>query len=109
MLLISLLLAVFLSACGQIGDMVKNAGQPSTETASTTDRSIDQYQLEPYNGPKARVTVSRFEDQTAKGSGVVYGGYPGLQWYTPQIGSGMADMLGFFPGFVEIRIFGIHA
>jgi len=93
MLLKSLLLAAFLSACGPVGEMVQNAGQPTTATVSTTDRSIDQYQLEPYNGPKARVAVSRFEDQTAKGSGVVYGGYPGLQWYTPQIGSGMADML----------------
>jgi len=93
MLLMMFLLAVFLSACGPVGEMIQNAGQPTTTTVSTTDRSIDQYQLEAYNGPKARVAVSRFEDQTAKGRGVVYGGYPGLQWYTPQIGSGMADML----------------
>jgi curli biogenesis system outer membrane secretion channel CsgG len=85
--------AVLLNGCGPMGEMIQNPGQPTAATVSTTEKSIDQYQLEPYNGPKARVAVYRFEDQTGKGRGVSYGGYPGFQWYTPQIGNGMADML----------------
>ncbi|MCX5885961.1 MAG: SH3 domain-containing protein [Proteobacteria bacterium] len=38
-------------------------------------------QAEAYNGPKARIAVSRFTDKTGKG------------WWTGQIGDGMADML----------------
>jgi curli biogenesis system outer membrane secretion channel CsgG len=72
--------------------MIQNAGQPTANTVSTTQTTIDQFQLEPYNGPKARVAVSRFTDQTAKGRGGAYGPY-GFQWYSPQIGNGMADML----------------
>jgi curli biogenesis system outer membrane secretion channel CsgG len=76
-----------------MGEMIQHAGEPTAKTESTTEKSIEEYQLEPYNGPKARVAVYRFEDQSAKGGGTVYGGYPGVQWYTPQIGNGMADML----------------
>src|SRR5439155_10792986 len=46
----------------------------------------------PDNGPKARVAVSRFTDQSGKGKGIAVG-YPVFAWYTPQIGNGMADML----------------
>ena len=49
--------------------MIKNPGQPTAETVSTTEKSINEVQLEPYNGPKARVAVYRFADQTAKGRG----------------------------------------
>ena len=38
-------------------------------------------QAEAYNGPKARIAVSRFTDKTGKG------------WWTGNIGDGMADML----------------
>jgi curli biogenesis system outer membrane secretion channel CsgG len=92
MRLTNLLAAVLLSACAPIGEMIQNAGQPSVKTVSTTEPTIDQAQLEAYNGPKARVAVSRFSDQTAKGRGGSYGPY-GIQWYSPQIGNGMADML----------------
>jgi curli biogenesis system outer membrane secretion channel CsgG/peptidoglycan hydrolase-like protein with peptidoglycan-binding domain len=86
-------LASLLIGCGPMGEMMQNPGQPTAATVSTTEKSIEEYQLEPYNGPQARVAVYRFGDQTAKGGGVVRGGYPGYGWYTPQIGNGMADML----------------
>lgn len=89
----ALFLALLLFGCGPMGEMMQNPGQPTAATVSTTEKSIDEYQLEPYNGPQARVAVYRFGDQTAKGGGTVRGGYPGYAWYTPQIGNGMADML----------------
>jgi curli biogenesis system outer membrane secretion channel CsgG len=88
----SFLLAGIVVGCAPIGEMIQNAGQPSVKTVSTTESTIDQAQLEPYNGPKARVAVSRFTDQSGKGKGMAYG-YPGYAWFTPQIGNGMADML----------------
>jgi curli biogenesis system outer membrane secretion channel CsgG len=88
----ALILIMFLSGCAQMGEMLKNAGQPTAKTVSATEQSIDQAQLEAYNGPKARVAVSRFTDQSAKGKGIAVG-YPGFAWYSPQIGNGMADML----------------
>ncbi len=85
-------LAMILTGCAPIGEMIQNAGQPTAKTVSATEQSIGQAQLEPYNGPKARVAVSRFTDQSGKGKGIAVG-YPGFGWYTPQIGNGMADML----------------
>jgi len=80
---------LILAGCAPVAEMIQDAGQPTAKTVSATDQTIDQVQLEAYNGPKARVAVSRFSDQTAKGKG---GGY-GFVWYTAQIGNGMADML----------------
>lgn len=86
--------SVLIAGCAPLGEMIQNAGQPTAETVSTTEKSIEEYQHEPYDGPKARVAVYRFGDRTAKGGGIVRGGYPGgYQWYSPQIGNGMADML----------------
>ena len=59
-----------------MGEMIEHAGEPTAKTESTTEKSIEAYQLEAYNGPKARVAVYQFTDQTAKGRGTVYGGYP---------------------------------
>jgi curli biogenesis system outer membrane secretion channel CsgG len=78
---------MMLASCAPVSEMIRNAGQPTAQTVSVTDQSIDQLQLEAYNGPKARVAVYQFIDRTAKGGGSPYA------WYTPQIGSGMADML----------------
>jgi curli biogenesis system outer membrane secretion channel CsgG len=76
-----------------MAEMIKNPGQPTAQTVSTTEKSIDQAQVEPYNGPKARLrAVYRFGDRTGKGKGIVHG-YPGYSWYNAQIGDGMADML----------------
>ena len=86
---LSILLCLLLAGCAPMAEMLQNAGQPTAQTVSTTDRNIEEYQLEPYNGPKARVAVYRFTDRTAKGGGGVRGFY----WYSAEIGSGMADML----------------
>jgi len=88
------LLPLLLIGCPPIGEMIEHAGEPTAEVVSTTEPTIEEYQLEPYDGPKARVAVYRFGDRTAKGGGGVRGGYPvGYHWYSPQIGNGMADML----------------
>jgi curli biogenesis system outer membrane secretion channel CsgG len=83
-------LALTLIGCGPVGEAIQNPGQATTQTVSTSQQSIDQVQLEAYDGPKARVAVSRFTDQSAKGGGA-YGRRTG--WYSPEIGNGMADML----------------
>lgn len=84
---IALALSLMSASCAPVSEMIRNAGQPTAQTVSVTDQSIDQIQLEAYNGPKARVAVYQFIDRTAQGGGSAYG------WYTPQIGSGMAEML----------------
>ena len=89
-LLFALILLV--AGCAPMAEMIQNAGQPTVHTVSATGPSIDQAQLEAYNGPKARVAVYRFGDRSGKGRGLVYG-YPGFSWYDAQIGDGMADML----------------
>ena len=57
---------------------------PGTKTTVTSGQggpSIDEAQAVAYNGPKARIAVSRFKDKTGKG------------WWTGRIGDGMADQL----------------
>jgi curli biogenesis system outer membrane secretion channel CsgG len=53
--------------------------QPTAQVTSGPGPGIAEAQAVPYNGPKARITVSKFVDKSAKG----YGG----------IGEGMTDML----------------
>ena len=55
--------------------------QPKATITSPDGKSIDEAQQEAYDGPKARVAVSRFTDKTGKG------------WWTGAIGDGMADMM----------------
>ena len=55
--------------------------KPKATVTSPEGKSIEEAQQEAYDGPKARVAVSRFTDKTGKG------------WWTGQIGDGMADML----------------
>jgi curli biogenesis system outer membrane secretion channel CsgG len=55
--------------------------QPKATVTSPDGKSIDEAQQEAYDGPKARVAVSRFTDKTGKG------------WWTGAIGDGMADMM----------------
>ncbi len=57
------------------------AGTKTTVTEGQNSPSIDQMQRESYNGPKARIAVARF---TNKAHG---------NWYTRQLGDGMADQL----------------
>ncbi len=53
--------------------------QPSAMVTSGGGPGIAEAQSVPYNGPKARITVSKFVDKTAKGYG--------------DIGEGMTDMI----------------
>jgi curli biogenesis system outer membrane secretion channel CsgG len=84
------LLLLTITGCASMQQMTQNPGQPTSEVVSRSEQTIDQVQLEPYDGPKARVAVYRFADQSAKGGG----GYSRRTgWYTAEIGNGMADML----------------
>jgi curli biogenesis system outer membrane secretion channel CsgG len=65
------LVAVAASACAPV--------QPTATVTSGGGPSIAEAQAVPYNGPKARVTVSKFTDKSGKG------------YY--DIGEGMAEML----------------
>jgi curli biogenesis system outer membrane secretion channel CsgG len=56
-------------------------GTKATVTSGEDSEGIQEKQAEAYNGPKARVAVSRFTDKTGKG------------WWTGAIGDGMADQL----------------
>ena len=88
--IIAALLLGMIAGCGPVQEMVQNPGQPTAQTVSTSQQSIDHVQHESYDGPKARVAVYRFADQSAKGGG----GYSRRTgWFTAEIGNGMADML----------------
>jgi len=67
---------------GSLTDWITNLTEPEAEVTSGQDSpSIDEVQNEAYNGPKARVAVSRFTDKSGGG------------WYSWQIGEGMADQM----------------
>lgn len=66
---------IALAACAQLQP------PPTAQVTSGEGASIQEAQQEAYDGPKARIAVSRFTDKTGKGAAA--GG----------IGSGMADML----------------
>ena len=55
----------------------------STNVRTSTGQSMAAAQAESYNGPKARIAVARFENKSADSR----------NWWNPQIGDGMADML----------------
>jgi len=55
----------------------------TTNVRDSSGRSMAEAQAEAYNGPKARIAVARFENKSADSR----------DWYSPQIGDGMADML----------------
>ena len=83
-------LMLTVASCGPIGEAVQKPRQVTAQTASASEQSINEAQLESYDGPKARVAVYRFEDQSAKGGG---GKSHKAGWYSKEIGNGMADML----------------
>ena len=70
---LSLALAVGLATGGCV------AMQPSAQVTTGGGPGIAEAQAVPYNGPKARIAVSKFVDKSGKGYG--------------QVGNGMADML----------------
>jgi curli biogenesis system outer membrane secretion channel CsgG len=65
---------LFLFGCASI--------EPTAKATSSAGPTIDEAQKEKYDGPKARIAVTRFEDKSAKGK------------TTGEIGDGMAEMLG---------------
>ncbi|MBN1931801.1 MAG: hypothetical protein JW786_09365 [Desulfobacterales bacterium] len=73
-LALSSLLSMILLTCGC--EMT-----PKAKVTSAGGSGIAEAQLEAYDGPKARIAVSRFTDKTGKG------------WWTGAIGDGMSDML----------------
>lgn len=76
------LFAVLVLLCNfAFSSCVATPGTTATVTSGQNAPSMDVVQAEAYNGPKARVAVSRFTDKTGKG------------WYTSSIGNGMADQL----------------
>lgn len=84
---------IFILACALFWlILMMTSCAPTARVTSTGGPSIEQAQAEPYNGPKARIAVGKFEDKTAKGgwSGGWLGMF-GVGW--PQIGEGMRDML----------------
>ncbi|GAB4191365.1 MAG: hypothetical protein Tsb002_19940 [Wenzhouxiangellaceae bacterium] len=74
-LAIVLPLAAFIAACATTGT--------TTRVTSGSDQSIADAQAVPYDGPQARIAVARFTNKSADSR----------NWYNPQIGDGMADML----------------
>lgn len=74
-----LLLAIsllFLTGCPGTTGTTTNVREGSSQT-------IAEAQAEHYNGPKARIAVARFENKAADAR----------NWWNPQLGDGMADML----------------
>jgi len=57
------------------------SGTTTKVTSGQDSQTIDQAQAEAYNGPKARIAVSRFKNKAGGG------------WWTSGIGDGMADQL----------------
>ncbi|MGK7295256.1 MAG: CsgG/HfaB family protein [Candidatus Wenzhouxiangella sp. M2_3B_020] len=80
------MISVIRNAAVALGAAALLAGCPAGTTTNVRDssgQSMADAQAEAYNGPKARIAVARFENKTADS----------MNWYSPSIGDGMADML----------------
>lgn len=66
----------FLTGCPGTTGTTTNVREGSSQT-------ISDAQAEHYNGPKARIAVARFDNKAADAR----------NWWNPQLGDGMADML----------------
>ncbi|MDT8439370.1 MAG: CsgG/HfaB family protein [Wenzhouxiangellaceae bacterium] len=73
--LIASLTVLPMQALAQAGTKVK--------VTQGSGQNMADVQAAHYNGPRARIAVARFENKTADS----------YNWYSPQIGDGMADML----------------
>ncbi len=71
-----------LAAAGLTTECIAQAGT-TVNVRESSGRSMADAQADHYNGPKARIAVARFENKTADS----------MNWYSPSIGDGMADML----------------
>ncbi len=79
-LILCVLWLVVTSACVQTG------GPTATVTSGQDSPTINEVQMEAYNGPKARVAVAKFTNKSSRDSGM-------SGWFSPAIGTGMADQL----------------
>ena len=75
-------LLVAVAALTLTADAIAQAGT-EVRVRESSNRSMAAAQADAYNGPKARIAVARFENKTADS----------MNWYSPSIGDGMADML----------------
>jgi len=73
--------AVFLFLTMTVGCVTP--GTKATVTSGQGGPTIDEAQAVAYNGPQARIAVSRFKDKTHKS----------WKWWSSEIGDGMADQL----------------
>lgn len=58
-----------------------SSGTKTKVTSGKSSPGINEVQAESYNGPKARIAISRFTDKTRSG------------WYSRRLGDGMADQM----------------
>ncbi|MCP3873344.1 MAG: hypothetical protein GY699_09355 [Desulfobacteraceae bacterium] len=63
-----------------------SSGTKAEVTSGHGSQSINEAQMEAYDGPKARIAVSRFTNKSAGSGG-------GGGWYSSAIGDGMADQM----------------
>jgi len=71
-----------LAAAGMTSNCIAQAGT-TVNVRDSSGRNMADAQADHYNGPKARIAVARFENKSADSR----------NWWSPQIGDGMADML----------------
>jgi len=75
-LMVAVTAAILLAGC-------PTGAGTSSNVRESSGRNMAEVQAEAYNGPKARIAVARFDNKTADS----------YNWYSPEIGDGMADML----------------
>jgi len=66
-----------------VAGCVPSSGTKATVTSGGGGPSINEAQMEAYNGPKARIAVARFTNKSGGAGG----------WFSPAIGTGMADQM----------------
>jgi len=75
--------AVLVAVAAMLTGCPSTTGTKTNVTSGQGGPSIAEARAEPYNGPKARIAVARFENKSADAR----------RFWNPQIGDGMADML----------------
>ena len=75
--------AMLAAAAALLSGCPSTTGTKTNVTSGQGGPSIAEARAEPYNGPKARLAVARFENKSADAR----------RFWNPQLGDGMADML----------------
>lgn len=73
--LLGIAISLLLTACATTGT--------NTRVTSGSSQNLNEARAVPYDGPQARIAVTRFSNRSADA----------YNWYNPGIGDGMADML----------------